>query len=584
MRFQLNVLASLITLSLAGCGGSSDNTVGDTSITSGAITTDYMVACVDRNQNWQCDDLDPTVVSHVTGSQALTAEAGRYVLLESRSAQHNRTRLLISALGQNVVTGHTTLKTALGSTWDSRLTALSDTALAQGLSAALANNPIALDAILQYSKAVLAQNTAAPVDLTSSTTTLSTQTELATWQGTDDATESRQISTAGSITLSNNNSNRIYLFDAATALSADTVEASQIDLIPAVDVVPVSSTTVIAADQATPLSARLAKAWDGLDLAHQLERGLDQVLASVLMIDTVSAASVVTGGTTVTPPSNVTSGMGVAGLQLVQGGKEAVVLFNTASALYQGTTCAPTGSEGLFRISVDPQQSTDTYRMLGQTPACVHSGFSLMAASPDGENVVAWDSKAKQLWSINGHVMQAREHIDPHVTTPQALTLSASGRYAALAGYQQLAIIDLSTGQTLANLKGDWDNATHVSFAAGIRKILVTSGTDVHTITLDNALQFANKSKTTFANTLQGLSVSSDGDSYAVSDNKTVTWHSVQGNKTLSTATLPVGLTVKQVSMADNTLLVMGQGAQDLQYHLYRMTLTGLPRLVTTTE
>lgn len=565
MKLKPIPLACLAAIAVAGCGGGGgSDTPGQTATTAGQINVGYLQACIDANRNWQCDDGDSTVSVSASGSTSLNPAGGQYVLLETRDTDNQRTRLLISEAGNSSVTGLSTLRTLLRAAGKSEaqitslvasLGANAASALEAGYAGAMQSNPQALSALSAYSSAVFQSASASATPAGASNTIGTTSTADVTWAGVAGSEEIRQLAAYGSTVLSNNESNRLYLFDA----SATVISSTQVDLIPPAE--PLAS-----AGHYGPV-ARFALA--ALDSAFSL------------MVDTVSAATAVSGGSEAGSPVTLAPGKGIAGIQVVNGGKDAYVLMNMLSGKYTAATCKGTslGNEGLFKISLT---STASYRALTTAPACVHSGFSLVAADPNGAYPVAWDATSKRLWLLDGTTMAEKALIDVQFDSdkpPQALAVSPGGRYLAAAGYGRLAIVDMPNRRIVANLTGEWSNVSKLVFANGARKLLIASAHKVFTVNLDNALQLISQSSAAVSaqgEDLRGLVVSDDGDSYIAASDKKAYWNATRNGAALGTSTLPVGLKVQQIALARNKLVVIAQGSQDAQYKLYRIPV-GLP-------
>ncbi len=565
MKVKPIALACLAATVVAGCGGGGASTPGQTANTTGQLSASTLLACIDSNQNWQCDDGDSTVAASASGATGLTPVAGKYALLETRDTDNARTRLLVSEPGSTSVTGTSTLRTVLRSAGktegeisnlEASLGASASSALESGYASAMQGNPQALSALAAYSSAVFAaaSTSASPAAVGNTLGTASTAD--ISWDGTTGTEDSHQVSTYGSTLLSNNESNRLYLFDA----SATVISNRELDLIPPAE-------PLVAFRKHSPI-ARFALA------------ALDKVVS--LMVDTVSAATAVSGGAEAGSPVTLEPGKGIAGLQLVNGGRDAYVLMNMLSGKYTAAACKSTsqGNEGLFKISLE---SSNSYRSLYTAPACVHSGFSLVAADPNGAYPVAWDATGKRLWLLDGATMKERALLDVQFDSdkpPQALAVSPGGRYLAAAAYGRVALVDLVNQRIVANLTGDWTNATKVVFANGARKVLIASANKVYTISLDNALQPITKSSVTVSaagEDLRGLVVSDDNDSYIASSDKQAYWRAVKGGTSIGTSTLPIGMKVQQIALAKDKLVVIAQGTQDSKYKLYRIPV-GLPK------
>lgn len=555
MHLKPIALACFAATLCAACGGGG-NQNGQTAITSGQVSASYLLACIDSNQNWQCDDADTSRKVSASGDTGLTPTASQYVLLEGRDASNQRVSLLVSDKGSGTVTGLSTLRTMLGLGTGSALEKTLITqqgsqlaaALETGYAAAVAARPVALNALAAYSAAVKAQATASPSAVTP-VTTIGSATSTANWAVPSAGDGTRQLSALASTVLGSNEGNRLYVFDP----TASVVSTQQIDLIPAAD-----TTTA----QRRTASSRLLAA-------------LDRLVS--VFVDTASAASSVIG--TPTAPVVLDPGKGIAGAALTHGGAEAYVLMNMASGKYTDSSCATKGSEGLYKVGLS---ATDTsgYRMLWQSPACVHSGFTLLAADPSGARLVAWDATARQFWSLDGATMKERSVLALQAPyAPTAMTVSPGGRYAAVAGSDangggQLTLIDLDANRVVTTLAGAWTNPGQVAFADGVRKLLVTSGTKVYTVTLDNALQLIGTTTATLSEEIKGLAVAPDGSSYVVSGNTTASWRTLQQGTELAATTLPSGLTVKRIAVARDELVILGLQAAQATYKVYRLPLS----------
>ena len=568
MSLTMKLLPALVAATFAGCGGGGDNQTGSTTPASARLNT--LTACVDINHNWQCDDGDTNIAATAVGSQNLSPSAGQAVLLETRDTSNQRTRLLVSQTAD--VTGMSTLRTMLGvsgktiaeiaaieatltTAYGSQLESL----LANGYANALTTTPIALAALSNYSTAVAAQSTTTP-GMAAYAPTLGSSSTDATWTSTDASTVRRQLSAQSSTVLNNSESNRLYLFD-ATAASLSGSSGREIDLIP------------------PPTSALAGYP----KLLRQSFAVLDKVLS--VFIDTASAATgfnsaPTTGSSVVLPP-----GKGIAGIQLADGGKSAFVLLNMLAASYTGADCVGTsdGTEGLFKVGLT---DTASYRALKTAPACIHSGFSLIAADATGARLAAWDATAQKLWLLDGSTMARRRTVDLKFdinNPPQALALTPGGRYLVAAGYGRLTLVDMETGDLVTQLTGDWANVAQISFAGGARRLLVASGTRVFTVRLDNSLQYLSTAATGVAGsgeTLRTLSVSTDGDSYTTTSDSKAYWRSTAASASLGSSNLPAGLAVQQATLTANKLIVLARGSQDQQFKLLRLPIS-LPSLPT---
>ncbi|MEY4590412.1 MAG: hypothetical protein RL497_2488 [Pseudomonadota bacterium] len=563
-------LPAIIALLLCGCGNggqSSAGPQGDTAKTQLPISTTSanLLACVDNNHNWQCDDGDASLWLKASGATGLTPAADEYTLLETRDASNRRTSLLISELGSGQVDGASTLRTALqkakisSSQIDKTLALTTSAQLESGFASSIKTYPSALGGIEAYSLALEKQGIANP-QVPSFNPGTGSSSQVAQWYGPEPETTRRQLTAQGSTVLNNSESNRLYVFDAETSPLANVgVATHEIDLIP----------------NDAPLIANSPK-W-----ARPLLRGLAAVVN--VLIDTASAATGFssapsTGSAVVLPP-----GQGIAGIQLLNQGREALVLMNMLDDRFNQEQCqtASQGTEGLFRIEL---QDKGSYRQLEKSQACVHSNFSLMASDSRGEHIAAWDAKAQKLWLLDGATMQATQLIEIGFDSdkpPQALALSAGGRYLAAVGYGRVAMVDLEQGKVLTQFAGSaavgtWGNVAQASFAAGSRRLLIASGQEVHSLAFDDSLHLLEHTSnrlTGASETLRGLSVSADGDTYAAVSDSQAYWASSGSNSLITSIALPPGLTVQQAAAAHQQLFVMARGAQDQQFKILRVPL-----------
>lgn len=568
MRFKMKLLPALVALavSVTGCGGGSGSNQSGSTVNA-TVSLNAQLACVDLNHNWQCDDGDATRTS--SGAFSVAPKAGEYVLLESRDANNQRTRLLVSQAGSDSVTAVSTLRTmlatsgktaaeiaaveaALQSAHGSALESL----LADGYANTMSSYPLALAALSAYSNAVAAQATAKPA-LASYAPTLGDSSTDVTWASSEADSTRRHLSVQGSTVLNNSESNRLYLFDAA----ATTVSSREIDLVPA----------------AAPVLASYPL------LVRRTVAALDKVLS--VFVDTASAATAFANPPTGGTPLVLEPGKGIAGIELVDGGKSAYVLFNMLAGSYQRSDCAGStdGNEGLFKISLSDSAS---YRALQQAPACVHSGFSLIAADAAGGRVAAWDAVSKQMWVIDGATMQKLFSIDLKFDAdkpPQALALTPGGRYLAAAGYGRLSIVDMASGRLVTQLDGDWGNVAQIGFGGGGRRIMLASGSRMHTFMLDDGLKLIAQSAATVSagdETLRTVAVAPDGDSYLAASDSKVYWRATSNGAALGTVSLPSGLAVQRATLAGKYLVVLARNNEDKQFKLLRLPV-GLPVLPT---
>ena len=563
MAMTMKLLPALVAAAVAGCGGGGGGSGGETATTS--IAASSMTACIDVNHNWQCDDGDASRAASATGSQGLAPKTGQVVLLESRDANNRRTRLLVSAMASDLVTGLSTLRTMLAANGKTQAeiaaieAALStahgsqlESLLLAGFSEALNTYPIALAALAAYSGAVAAQSNAQPTLAIYAPTLGGSSTDV-TWVSTEAGTVRRQLSAQSSIVLNNSETNRLYLFDA----SASSVTSREIDLVP----------------PPPPVLASYPK------LVRRTLAALDKALS--VFVDSASAATAFANPPTGGTPVALEPGKGIAGIQLVDGGNSAFVLLNMLSGKSTTGDCVGTvdGTDGLFKIDLTDAAS---YRALKGASACVHSGFSLIAADAAGTRVAAWDAAAKQLWLLDGATMQKIASVDLKFDAdkpPQALAFTPGGRYLAAAGYGRVTLVDTTTGRLISQLSGDWGNVAQIGFAGGARRLLVASDALVHTVRLDDRLQLIGKSAETVntdGETLRALAVAADGDSYVATSDARVYWRTTATSAALGSSTLPSGLSVQQATLAGRRMVVLARGAQDQQFKLLRLPI-GLP-------
>lgn len=569
MRLKPLVWSCLTALAMAACNDDGGVVLSGRTAAAYSKTGPFQLACVDHNRNWQCDDGDSRRIVGGSGDSQLEPAAGEFVLLEQRNSQNQRTQLLVSAKGSRLVNGISTLRAMLPAEKSGPLLeSLAEQAgvavdspqlnrlLEDGFAAALLHHALPLAALAAYSDAVLASGKLA-VSLPESRPTLSAPALLTEWEGSANQTDNRQLQAQGSLLLNNNESNRLYLFDA----SAETIQGREVDVIPA----PESAGNV------------------ALQQLQQVAIGVLQAGLS-LVVDTVSAASVndrtpVEGGS----PVVLQPGKGIAALQLTRDGQEAVLLMNSTSGKYTQSRCASAGSEGVFKIGL---QAAAPYRTLAQSPACVHSGFTLLAADASGGRIAAWDDKAKRLWLLDGQTMQSEQQLAIRADTPQAIAISPGGRYVAMAGFGQAAIVDLQARRTLANFQGSWGNVSQLAFAGGLSQLLIIHGGKLHGIQLDPAMQWQGELSLALGEEIKGLAVSQDGDSYVLASDRQIQWRSVSAQQLLASQPLPSGMTVSRVALAKDAIVILGQNKTTSDprydykyppYQLYRSRLS-LPR------
>lgn len=556
MKLNLNMklLPALVAASLAGCGGGGGGESRGQTVNTQSRAASASASCVDSNQNWQCDDGDAAVASSVGASL--------YTLTEVRDANNLRTSLRVSEQGKTDVTALSTLRARLATQGklkaqiDATVNALNtlhgaelESKLSAGFNATQASHPVATEALDAYSRAVFTQVTA-NATVAAASVTMGTISNDASWASSA-GDERRQLSVQSSVVLNNSESNRLYLFDAAQT----SVSSREIDLIP----------PVAPALAGYPKLLRQGMAWLGRAVS--------------VMVDTASAATALTGTPTTGSPVVLQPGKGIAGIQLVNGGSEAFVLLNMLSGLYAQTDCVGTsdGNEGVFKISLS---DTAGSRQLSQSPACVHSGFSLIAADASGQQWAAWDAMAQRVWLGHGQTMAHRASLDIKFDAdkpPQALAMSPGGRYLAAAGAGRLALINVDTGRVVAQLTGDWASVSQVAFAGGGRRVLVASERQVHAVDLDDGMQLIGKSVHAVAasgETLRGLAVTADGDSYVATSDSRAYWLAASTGLSLGSKALPTGLSVQQATLAGTRLVLLAKGAQDQQFKLMRLPLS----------
>jgi hypothetical protein len=557
----LAIIAATLTAGLTACSGDGSDSTGQTIPASGQISGDYYLACVDTNANLQCDDGDASRIVSSTGTHTgagnngLAPQSMQYTLIEKRDAQNRRTQLLISEPGSTTVNGHTTLRTLLraaGKTNDEINGAIASfdiNALEQGYATTMSSWPIALSALAAYSDAVFAQGTATPA-LGAFAPQAGNVATAASWHSEEASSTLRQLSAQGSLVLNNSETNRLYLFDAAI----DTVDSTEIDLVPL-----------------DPLSV-------AANVPRVIHKGLALLRGIVdVFVDTASAATAFTGTPATGSAVVLNPGQGIAAAQIINGGSEAIVNLNMLNGSFNDDRCVAStaGNEGLFRVSL---QDGASIRMLADTPACVHSSFSLMTSDPAGAHVAAWDSTSKKLWLLEGTTLQRTATLDLGLassTPPQALAITPGGHYLAVAGYNHLVLVDIDAGRVITHFEGNWGNVAQVAFANGARSLLVASDQSVHTLQLDNALQLISHTSSTVAGsgeTLRALAISAGGDSFVAVDDSTAHWKSTEG-KTLADIALPAGLHVQQAVLAEGQLIVLARGLQDQDFNLLRVPL-----------
>jgi hypothetical protein len=557
MRMKMKPIAAVVLTALAGCGGGGGSgPQGETA--TAQVSSAAMTACVDANQNWQCDEGDASVAVSSSGETGLAVAANRHVLLETRDGQNRRLSVLVSEAGSSMVNGLSTLRTFLKASGRSTAQVattealVSNAALELGFRQALMSHPVALAALDVYSRAVADQGTATPTLAAYAPSVGSLSTDV-TWASTESTSTVRQLTARSSQVLNNSESNRLYLFDAA----ASAVSSTEIDLVP-------------------PPSVALASAAPWL---RRMVGVLDKL--TNLVVDTASAATAFVGTPSEGSPVALAPGKGVAGIQFVREGTEAIVLFNMLAGGFTQDSCLSTtqGNEGLFRVSLTGAASV---RTLKDAPACVHSGFSLVAADAAGARVAAWDASGGRLWLLDGSSMQAFARLDlmlPTDAPPQALAVSPGGRYLAVVSYGRATLVNLATGRVITQLAGAWGNVTQAAFTAGGHQLLIAAGQSVHSVSLDSGMQRITSTSTTVSTTnepVRALSATDTGDSYVVSTDAQVQWRAAHDHRVLASKDLPSGLVVQQTALAGKKLVLLSRGGQDGEFKLMRLPL-GLP-------
>ena len=452
MTLKMKLLPALVAAMAAmaaGCGGGGSGAgtepSGKTLLTPVALLSATSL-CVDQNSNWQCDDGDRNGASTVATAQGLSnagmphVSGSAYTLLEQRDAVNLRTQLWVSEAGSSTVTALSTLRSRLATQGKSlaQINAMAATLsaaygtglealLGTGFKAALPMRATAIDALDAYSLAVFNALSANAV-LPAYTPTMGSATTDATWDS-DTVDQRRQLSAQSSVVLNNSDGNRLYLFDAAQP----SVSSRELDLIP--PALPVMA--------GYPSLLRQSVAWLGKAVS--------------VLVDTASAATALVGAPTPGSPVVLPPGKGIAGIQLVDGGNTAYVLMNMLSGVYTQSGCLGTtdGNEGLFKVSLTDAAST---RFLSQSPACIHSGFSLMAADAKGLALAAWDATGQRLWLINGNTMVRKGSIDLKFDPnkpPQAMAMTPGGHYLAVAGDGRITLIDVDNARIVTQQSGD---------------------------------------------------------------------------------------------------------------------------------
>lgn len=557
---KLTLACLAATLGLSACGGGGSEPAGSTVVSRDINATDTRIACIDHNHNWRCDDGDLSQSVTSAGNTGLNPASDEFVLLERLDAARQRTLLLLSERGSGTVDGISTLKAMLGERYDtfSPSESFNSSDLEALFERALQLYPHALTALATASEAVLQQSTV-NATLPEVTPTLGEPELVSNWAAESD-NDNRQLTAYGSTVLSNTESNRLYLFDAAAA----SVAASEIDLLPAVELALNIPSEGTLSSWATQTSQKL--------IMQKLVEPALRMMASALsiVIDTASAASSITGQPSGEAPVIFEAGTGITSLQLVNNASEAFILVNTADDNFAGNDCATKGNEGLYKVALDHDGG---YRLLADSTSCIYSGFSLLAADRNGAHVVAWDGTQQKLWLLDGS-LKRQAQIATGVSQAQALAISPGGQFAAIAAYGQLAIVDLLQGKTIVNLAGDWANATQVNFAAGLQQIMVSSGNSLHTITLDARMQRLDSRITAFDSDILALATADDGESAAVATAKNLAWINSHSGETLSSQSTPARFTPQKIAITNTQLLMVGQQHSDDTIALMRLALS----------
>lgn len=549
----LAMLAMLAAVNVASCGGG-NTTSGNTLNEDRSVTADQYLACIDVNHNLQCDDGDSSRTVTASGDTGLTPDTDQHVLLEKRNGDDRRTLLLLSDAGSGIVNGSTTLHTLLTVAGfatdeiDTAVATLNSTELETGYAQALATHPIALAGLDAYSRAAARQGTTAPT-VAAYAPTVGEATTVARWESTEDSSVVRQLTAQGSLVLNNSETNRLYLFDATDIAPG----SDQIDLI--------------------PLDLHSLAYMPGV-----IRKGLIALKETLdIFIDTASAATEFSGTPTTGSPVVLEPGQGVAAAQVINDGREAIILMNMLNGSYTTPTCQNTasGNEGLFRVSLE---NPTRYRLLEDATGCIHSGFNLMASDAAGTQIAAWDTTQQNLWLLDGTTMSTRSTLNlmlEATTPPQALAFTPGGRYLAVVAYGQVVLVNVTEKRVISHLTGQWGNATHASFAAGGRSLIVSGEKSVFHLQLDDTLGLIGQTEQPLVaqtDTLHGLAVSTDGDSYVAASEDHAWWVSTTG-VTLGALEFPVGLKVQAAVIADTQLIVMARGAQDQAFQLLRYPL-----------
>ena len=573
MRIKPLALAIITLSSLTSCGDESSkgSTLPSNDQKVDSSTLPYL-ACIDQNKNWVCDDADPSLYVSGPGDVGLTPENGHYLLLERRNNETNQ-RESVLASRTHIVNAKTTLELMLGlmpgnnSVGDApqyiESTFLETTAILQNtFEKAMQRGILPLQALHSVSKAAVEQNTPSPV-LAEPIASISNEENLSQWYSNESEDSRRQLAVQGDVALNNSDSNRLYLFQGnAEIVTGEGNSAYQTPAIgnTEIDLIPLDVATLAATSRLQRRALRLVKS------------------ASNLLIDTVSAATQINGEASAGSPIVLAPGQGIVSAEIVNEGREALIIMNMLQGDYTGENCTqgPAVSEGIFRISLEGNNS---YRLLEQVKSCIHSGFSLLAANNTGNQYAAWDANEDRLWLFNNDdVAQVLDLQLPEGRPVQSIVMTDGGRYLAAIAYGQAIIVDVQSGAILHKITGAWGNVVDASFAGGGRTLTIASEDSVYALQLDDNLYLRQKSIFKTTETLRSLAASPDGDSYFAASDNGIHWLNSTGEE-IAHYQLPAGLHIQQSAVIHNQLLLLSRGRQDLQFKLQRFTLS-TPRLV----
>ena len=113
-----------------------------------------------------------------------------------------------------------------------------------------------------------------------------------------------------------------------------------------------------------------------------------------------------------------------------------------------------------------------------------------------------------------------------------------------------------------------------IAFANGGRSLLIASGSQVHTLSLDDSLLPIARSVQTVAGsgeTLRGLAVVAGGDGYVATSDTQAYWHGFGKNTALARRALPAGLRVQQAALAGKRLVLLAYSSVSQQFNLVRL-------------